>query len=134
MIDDKDCMNLMGGGEGGFISDEQQRQRSIAGGKVHAEKLKNDEGYREKHIEWAYGNLSNYIKSGKHNFNTMGGKTHTEDTKRKMSEAKKGKGTGKANSQYGTCWITNGEENKKIKKEELDTFISQGWEKGRKIK
>lgn len=35
------------------------------------------------------------------------------------------------NSQYGTMWITNGSENKKIKK--VDT-IPEGWYKGRKVK
>lgn len=35
------------------------------------------------------------------------------------------------NSQYGTCWITNGETNKKVKKEELDFYVSDGWHKGR---
>jgi len=38
---------------------------------------------------------------------------------------------GENNSQFGTCWVTNGEENKKIKKEELDKFIELGYYKGR---
>jgi hypothetical protein len=38
---------------------------------------------------------------------------------------------GENNSQYGSCWITNGQENKKIKKEELDKFIELGYYKGR---
>ena len=41
---------------------------------------------------------------------------------------------GEKNSQYGTCWVTKDNENKKIKKEELDTYIQMGWIKGRKIK
>ena len=40
-----------------------------------------------------------------------------------------GKGCGKNNSQYGTVWITNGTENKKIKK---NTEIPNGWYLGRK--
>lgn len=38
------------------------------------------------------------------------------------------------NSQYGTCWIRNEIENKKIKKEELEKYLKEGWIKGRKIK
>ena len=38
---------------------------------------------------------------------------------------------GDKNSQYGTCWITNGKTNKKVKKEELDFYVSDGWHKGR---
>jgi len=41
---------------------------------------------------------------------------------------------GEKNSQYGTCWIHNNKENKKIKKDELDKYISIGWIKGRKMK
>ena len=48
-----------------------------------------------------------------------------------MSLAKKGKYTGKLSSGYGTMWITNGKENKKIKRKEV---IPDGWYKGRKMK
>ena len=41
---------------------------------------------------------------------------------------------GEKNSQYGTCWITKDGTNKKIKKEELSLYESEGWIKGRKIK
>jgi hypothetical protein len=43
----------------------------------------------------------------------------------------KEKQKGEKNSQYNTMWITNGTENKKIKKED---FIPEGWERGRKLK
>jgi hypothetical protein len=49
-----------------------------------------------------------------------------------MCESHKGKHDGNKNSQYGTCWITKNDENKKIKKEELNSFIIEGWIKGRK--
>lgn len=45
-----------------------------------------------------------------------------------------GKQTGKKNSQYGTCWITNGSDNKKIKKIDLDNYSEMGYYKGRIIK
>lgn len=57
-------------------------------------------------------------------------KKHVEETKKKMSDKAKER-VGDKNSQYGTCWITNGVENKKIKKEEI---IPDGWYKGRQIK
>lgn len=43
---------------------------------------------------------------------------------------------GEKNSQYGTCWIYNDELqiNKKIKKEELNTWLKNGWNKGSKLK
>lgn len=39
---------------------------------------------------------------------------------------------GSKNSQYGTCWITNGQKSIKIKKEELDIWLEKGYTKGRK--
>jgi hypothetical protein len=46
---------------------------------------------------------------------------------RKLSDSNKGKCIGNENSQYGTIWITNGINNKKIKKDEE---IPNGWRKG----
>ena len=57
---------------------------------------------------------------------TTKGLTFSDETKNKMSISH----IGEKNSQYGTCWITNGIENKKIKKEELDFYLNQGYYKG----
>lgn len=56
---------------------------------------------------------------------------HTEETKRKIGIKNSIKQQGLKNSQYGTCWITNEIENKKIHKGDL---IPLGWKLGRKIK
>ena len=60
------------------------------------------------------------------------GKKHSEETKQLLSEKQKGTGVGELNSQYGTCWITKDGANKKIKKEGLETYLNEGWVKGRK--
>lgn len=39
---------------------------------------------------------------------------------------------GEKNSQFGTCWIYNENGNKKIRKEELETYLKLGYSKGRK--
>lgn len=57
------------------------------------------------------------------------GKKHSEETKQKIGKTNSLKQKGENNSQYGSIWITNGIENKKIKK---DSEIPQGWYKGRK--
>jgi hypothetical protein len=56
------------------------------------------------------------------------GKKHSEETKIKM---RKPKNIGINNWNYNTCWITNGQENKKIKKNELDNWFEKGYYKGR---
>lgn len=52
------------------------------------------------------------------------GSRHTDSTKEKMSKAQ----SGNLNSQFGTMWITNGKENKKIKR---DSIMPVDWYKGR---
>jgi len=59
------------------------------------------------------------------------GKSHKQSTKDKISELNSISQAGKRNSQYGTCWITDGISNKKIMK--VNT-IPDGWWLGRKLK
>ena len=59
------------------------------------------------------------------------GKKHTLETLEKMRASCKYNQVGNKNSQFGTCWITNGKINKKIKKEDVDLWIEQGYYKGR---
>ena len=132
MITDNNCMNIMSGGTGGFISVEQQRHRSICANQKHNEKLINDLEYRKK---WLDKKIKSQIlaydegRREKKYFYNWNGKQHSEETKSKL---KKTKNIGETNSQYGTCWITKDALNKKIKKEDLNSFISDGWIKGRK--
>ena len=94
--------------------DEQYKQSISEGLK---EKFKTDSEYRERTI--------NRLKT------IWPGKKHKDETRLKMSKSHQGKHDGEKNTQYGTMWITNGVENRKIKKEEN---IPEGWSKGRKIK
>ena len=73
--------------------------------------------------------VKNSHKRGDYKYNTFTGKSHSEKTKELMRKAKFGKGLGETNSQYGTMWITNGVENRKIKGENM---IPDGWYRGRK--
>jgi hypothetical protein len=126
----EECMNLMIGGKGGFISEEQQRHRSSCGGKATGMKLKNDIEFRKYHNNIASQNLKKYHNSGKAKYNTFTNKKHTEETKRKIGLKNSIKQKGNNNSQFGTCWITNGVDNKKIFK---NNDIPDGWKLGRKI-
>lgn len=54
--------------------------------------------------------------------------------KRLDSFAAIGHQQGESNSQHGTCWIMKDGESRKVKKTELETWLSSGWSKGRKIK
>lgn len=60
--------------------------------------------------------------------------SHTEETKIKMSLAKKGKYNGEKSKFFGMCWITKDGINDRIYKEDLDKMISEGWRRGRDYK
>ena len=66
------------------------------------------------------------------------GKKHKPETLNKIKNtmAKHKHQQGKKNSQFGKCWIHNLEQKKsiRIKKEEIEKFLSEGWIKGRKMK
>jgi len=125
-LQDPLCMNIMLGGGGGFISHEQQKHRSSCGGKTTW--IKN----RELHISLAKkgGNTTKKLGVGifsKENKRRTG-QTISEYQKQRISEVNSVKQKGEGNSQYGTCWITNGLENKKNKNNDP---IPNGWIKGR---
>ncbi len=137
MIIDNNCMNLREGGYGGGgIWSEQHKEKFIKAGidnfnntkdirMVNLLKVKSTTSYRT--------NMSNGKKKYFQTHDgTFLGKQHSEESKQKISNQKKGTGIGKTNSQFGTCWITKNNVNKKIKKEDLDLYISDGWIKGRK--
>jgi hypothetical protein len=143
----EDTYNLCVGGQGGFsyinnspdlIAKRDTYENKLAGriaaNKVinekydslnfTATKLKTDAKFRsEFQIKVSAGLKQKFEKDGHH----WQGKQHSEETKQKM---RKPKNQGDKNSQFGTMWITNGQENKKIKKD-VD-IIPEGWYKGRR--
>lgn len=62
------------------------------------------------------------------------GKNHSESSKNKISISMQGRYDGCNNPSYGTCWITKNSKNKKIKKDELEFWLDQGWSLGRTLK
>ena len=135
ILNENKCMNLKRGGEGGFhlVDRETVKRISVKGGKSyhkikqfsrHRELLKTDQIYKKRFSE----KISSSLKGSK-NFWYV--KTLSDETKRKIGEKNSQLQKGEKNSQFGTFWITNEKENKKIRKSDL---IPVGWRKGRKMK
>lgn len=137
LIKDPMCMNIMEGGRGGFISDEQQKSRSRAAAAGLRDKRNSDPAYdilwRTTH-KAARKRGKDHPWFGKQCYSWLD-KEHSESTKRKIGEMSSLAQKGELNSQYGTCWIYNLhlKENKKIKSEQLEEYLKLGWIKGRKL-
>ena len=92
------------------------------------EKWDTDAEFREKHRENA--RLGNKVALQKHPNGIFFGKRHSKHTIEKMKAAAVGRGEGEKNSQFGTMWITNGLDSKKIK---ITDTVPMGWRRGRKV-
>ena len=129
-INDENCYNLKFGGLGGgkFYSKEHQFKCSQAAGIKHRERMIQDVEYRKKIVKMVSESNKKRLQTGNlkpiQEIYSWVGKKHKPETIVKIKSSKQGQGVGINNSQYGTRWITNGKENKKIKK---DTKLPQGW-------
>ena len=143
-ISREDTYNVNIGGDGGwdYVNSVVTTEQRIISGRLGNEAFKlllaTDEEFRERISTKHSVNTKNNHKLGKyHNFKyDWSGKTHSEETKKKIGAANSVKQAGEGNSQYGTMWIYNSStnENKKIPKDDLDTWLVLGWIKGRKLK
>lgn len=130
MVTDKNCMNLKLGGNGGFICEEQQKYRSICGNKKLNEKLRFDKEFKENWLNNMKNGVQKAMNGGKmktwkDNYDWLG-KEHSDETKKKMSENRKG-----INNQSGMCWVSNEYEKKKIRIEYLEDYLKNGWVRGK---
>jgi hypothetical protein len=127
----EDVYNLRRGGYGGFdyINDSGKNIYGYAGTSGHG--LENLDVSRTR-IRTDADKLVSRIAANKLYANGFiggfAGKVHSIDTKTKISVSCSNAQSGEKNSSFGTMWITNELENKKIKKNDL---IPEGYRKGR---
>jgi hypothetical protein len=130
-VSDKSTYNLKLGGEGGFdyINSTGKNLYGKNGQSGHGlENLKiGHDSWNEQTNTKLSKSLKIYYKDHDGSFI---GKKHTDETKKKIGESNSIKQKGSGNSQFGTMWITNETESKKINKE---LPIPEGWRKGRVI-
>lgn len=124
----EDTYNLCPGGKGGFgyinenvLTSEDRKKAGQKGGLLNRNK-------KSPHFSKLVKALH---KENVYNYNNFKDKKHTKETKLKIGSANSAHQTGNKNSQFGTIWITNGKESKKIRK---DQSVPNGWYKGRIIK
>ncbi len=125
--------------EGGFMNVYKDDPRwlsgelkgSTTGGSGLRDKMNVDPQLREEFRKRGSDSWKKAHKNGNMKYDNFAGREHKEESKKKIGEANSKIQLGSGNSQFGTCWITKDDQNKKIKKENLDVFLAEGWIKGR---
>ena len=121
------CYNLKKGGIGGNNGKGDEWYREHINLMLQAQWK--DPKFIEEHKKRCSKNLK-----GSPNSSRFKGKKHSDETILQMRNTHhlNGDQKGTKNSQFGTCWIHNDKENKKIKKSDIDLY--PGWIQGRKMK
>ena len=132
-----DVYNVRRGGTGGFdhINKDkslvQKRNKNVASIRDYTRQVDGLNQFRKDTPDWREKTSESLKEIYKNGYkNPFKGKTHSAETKKKIGSANSIHQTGERNSQFGSIWITNGQENKKIKK---DVPIPDGWYKGRNL-
>ena len=132
LLKDPMCMNLQLGGGGGFINTEHQLKCSAAGGKST-----NPEKSKKASEKLTQTNLRR-IREGSHKSwkqtYDWTGKSHHEETKKRIGLTNSANQKGERNSQFGTKWVIHPQYGAiKVKESDLNKYFDMGYRLGRKL-
>jgi hypothetical protein len=137
LLNDPMCMNLNLGGEGGWLKEWSAKGAINANNKnwkdpIYAKKMKSVSSDVMKKLWKDPESVRKLLVGAGKAFK---GRSHSEETKKKIGNISSNTQKGEKNSQYGTCWIHNLEKtiNKKIKKDETKKYLQEGWLMGIKM-
>ena len=132
------CLNLHVGGRGGFDFINRKGLHETKSALAALKIKRSDPNFQKRCIinatnarlaseKWAESMRQRDSR-------TFSGRHHTDEAKRKMSEAHKGIVDGENNPSYGTCWIKHpSEPSIKIPLTELLVWVNRGWKRGRRM-
>lgn len=132
-------MNLKYGGEGGWTLDASRRGGAKSGGPRNASKhvlYMADAEYASKFRNKIRDGLAasdkwKLIKADAQKRITIAAMSDEAKQKRKATFEERQHQAGERNSQFGTCWVSNGKP-MKIKIHQLDEYLANGYRRGRK--
>lgn len=128
-LSDPMCMNLKFGGEGGWPQHSKEVLSEL--GKRLNETRWKDPAEHAKQAKVGSETFKRLHKDGKIKSPDWTGRSHRSETKEKIGEKSAVHQVGSGNSQYGTRWITNGTQCKKLK---ISQALPVGWVYGKNIK
>lgn len=137
VINDPLCMNLrVGGVGGGGFSQEQQRENNRRSQQRQKWLREHNEEWVESFRQVKSESMKQQYKNGRKSTtqpHKEGKFKHSDQSKLKMSQNRKGKIVGNKNPNFGKRWITHPEHgHKQVLEDELQTWLDSGWVRGRK--
>jgi len=133
LLADPYCMNLMTGGQGGYAEKNKTNDFHKLGQQAMM-RVKDHSASSKKTWELHYDKMRSILAPhaiAAQPLATEAARQKAVIEKRKATYAKRGHMQGEKNSQFGTCWVTNGVKPIKIKKEHLDEYLANGYRRGR---
>lgn len=129
----EDTYNMKIGGQGGWkhVNATMSAEQRCAISKLGGSSVNNPRFHGKKHTDHTKDKLSK-LQTENPSYSFLG-KRHTDKTKEIIGIKNRERQKGERSSQRGTCWITNGNANKKIKLGDLDDYIIDGWVRGRSM-
>lgn len=135
MLCDPLNMNLKVGGEGGgkLWNEEHAAKFHRAGWKSMTASISSAElSERSKKLWEKPTDKMLTAASQKVKAMTLAATSVDANNKRKVTFAKHKHSQGEKNSQFGSCWVTDGVKPTKIKLTQLDEYLTKGFKRGRK--
>lgn len=137
LLADPLCINLKYGGEGGgFLAEKNKTNDFHKLGQQAMMRVKDHSASSKKTWELHYDKMRSILAPhaiAVQPVATEAARQKAVIEKRKATYAERGHMQGEKNSQFGTCWVTNGVKPIKIKKENLDEYLANGYRRGREI-
>jgi hypothetical protein len=133
LLKDPKCLNLSLGGIG-LAKEEYARLFGKIGNENFRKRLKDEEEFRNNFVEKCKesnsNNLRGFCKNPKDYAKSFEGHSHTDEVKKSIGKKNSLHQEGEKNSQFGTLWVNKEGANKKIRKEEKNKYLEEGWSLG----
>lgn len=148
ILDDPLCMNLKVGGDGGWDHiNNGDFEKSTEASREKIKQLHNDPSWLSKKRDKNSAAMQKRMADGYSPPKTFSdpvirekaiilAKSESSLAKRRETYSTIKHQQGSLNSQFGTCWISNKDRTQelKISLDQLNSFLNDGWSRGRKIK